>query len=402
MFVVVTTGEAPIKSVLFSLKRPGIRHHLLSFSARLQAFPARNPSIGQLGTGLLTLLMATSALAEMPRDLEYAEPLRLERLPLDFFDFPEEELRLKPREGIWLDSTNWVARQRDIQSERVQSLGDWMDRVLSGEAIRTPDNDSYLRLGFATRWEKNSWLDFEPEARFRLDLPTVKDKFRLVVENAPDEFVPLREQNQDRRLTADERSDTETTGALRYLAMLSERWSLSNDVGIRFHWPLNPFWRTRLYANWDLPGPWSMDVEQRFFYFHTDGWGERTEFLFSRWFSDAYYLTLRSDLQWIDQETRFEWTQIGYLDHFINNRSQITYRLGAIGENRPDWRTTSVFVDAAWRYRLYEDWLFAEVIPALEFPREDNFKENPSLTFRIEMFFAGDEYFPYHRRFLRY
>jgi hypothetical protein len=38
---------------------------------------------------------------------------------------------------------------------------------------------------------------------------------------------------------------------------------------------------------------------------------------------------------------------------------------------------------------LYEDWLFAELIPALEFPREEGFKDQASVVFRIEMYFSG-------------
>lgn len=334
--------------------------------------------------------------------LEWADPLRLEHLPPQFYDFSQDELDQEPREGVWLDSTNWIMKQQEKQSDRVENLSEWLDGLLSGEAIRTPENESYMRLGFATRWEKSSWIDFEPEARFRLDLPTVKKKFRLVVENAPDELIPLREQTQDRLLTDPERSDTETTGALRYLSMLTEHWSLSNDLGLRFRIPLNPFWRARLRASWDLDGAWRLDAEHRFFYFHTDGWGERSEVIFSRFLSDSHHLSLRSDLQWIDRKDRFEWTQMVYLDHFVDNRNQITYRVGVVGDNRPVWRTTSISMEAAWRYRLHEDWLFTELIPALGFPREDSFRENPSITFRIEMFFSSDEYSPYKRRFLRY
>lgn len=355
-------------------------------------------------TALLVCMVTVSLAqaAEEPVPLEYASPLRVEHLPLNFYDFPEDELNLKPRDGVWLNSTNWIMQQRDIHSDRVETLGDWADGILSGEAIRNPGNESYLRLGFATRWEKSNWVDFKPEARFRLDLPTVKDKFRLVVENAPDEFVPLREQNQDRSLTDDERSDSRTTGALRYLAPLTERWSLSNDVGIRFRWPLNPFWRTRLQARWDLGDNWLLDVEQRFFYFHADGWGERTHVVFSRYFTEAYHLTVGSDLQWVDRDSEFEWTQGTYLDHFIDNRNQLSYRIGVAGDSKPSWRPTLYFADASWRYRLHDDWLYGEIIPSLEFPREDDFKENPAITLRIEMYFAGDDYYPHKRRFIRY
>tara|TARA_R100000322_G_scaffold85518_1_gene53192 strand:+ start:2198 stop:3373 length:1176 start_codon:yes stop_codon:yes gene_type:complete len=355
-----------------------------------------------LSAALVALLAAQPAIANDMEPLEYADPLRLRHLPPSFYDFPAEEMDLEPREGVWLDSSNWVMHQRDVQAGRIENLGDWLDQVLSGEAIRAPSNESYLRIGFATRAEKSNWMDFEPEARFKLDLPTVKEKFRLVVENAPDELVPLRERDEDRRLIDSERSESETTGALRYLAPLSERWSVSNDLGVRFRIPVNPFWRTQLRADWELDDDWTLDVEQRFFYFHTDGWGERTELVFSRYFAQSLQLSVRSDLQWVHREREFEWTQAGYLDHFVDHRNQITYRLGVNGDNRPGWRSTEFYVDAAWRRRLHDDWLYAEVIPALEFPREDNFRENPSLTLRIEVFFSSDDYTPYERRFQRY
>ena len=374
-------------------------------SSSREARGRANACAGRRGSllGLLLILGLSSdyVWSEPSSDPEFTEPLQLEYLPPSFYDFSQEELDLEPKKGIWINSTNWIMQQQDIQSDRVENLGDWLDRVLSGEAVRTPYNESYLRLGLATRWEKSNWISLEPEARFRLDLPTVEEKFRLVVENAPDELIPLREQNEDRLLTDSERSDTETTGALRYLTLLTERGSLSNDLGVRFGWPLNPFVRTQLQAAWHLDETWRMDVEQRFFYFHTDGWGERSEVIFSRYFSPEYHLSLRTDLQWVDQETRFEWSQIGYLNQFIDNRNQITYRGGVAGESQPNWRPISYFFDAAWRIRLHDDWLFGEIIPAVEFPREDDFRENPSITLRIEMFFAGDDYIPYEKRFLR-
>ncbi len=69
--------------------------------------------------------------------------------------------------------------------------------------------------------------------------------------------------------------------------------------------------------------------------------------------------------------------------------TDFTPRLGVLGESKPGWRTTSAFGDVTFRYRLHSNWLFAELIPALEFPREDSFKDRASLIFRVEMFFSG-------------
>ena len=61
----------------------------------------------------------------------------------------------------------------------------------------------------------------------------------------------------------------------------------------------------------------------------------------------------------------------------------------ALSVHQPSWRATSAFGDVTFRYRLHSNWLYAELIPALEFPREDSFKDRASVVFRVEMFFSG-------------
>jgi hypothetical protein len=73
----------------------------------------------------------------------------------------------------------------------------------------------------------------------------------------------------------------------------------------------------------------------------------------------------------------------------LNTRSVITPRVGILGESQPTWRTTSYFADVTWRYRMYSNWLFAELIPALEYQRDEGFDDQASIVFRIEMYFAG-------------
>ncbi|MEC8897776.1 MAG: hypothetical protein VX991_05525, partial [Pseudomonadota bacterium] len=67
----------------------------------------------------------------------------------------------------------------------------------------------------------------------------------------------------------------------------------------------------------------------------------------------------------------------------------VTPRVGILGESQPTWRTTSYFADVTWRYRMYSNWLFAELIPALEYQRDEGFDDQASIVFRIEMYFAG-------------
>ncbi|MBW0146853.1 hypothetical protein [Marinobacter arenosus] len=318
-----------------------------------------------------------------------------ETLPLSFYDFSPEDYWAEPRDSYWLDFSNWVLLQGRTQNPKVSRFGQWADRTLSGSEYGLPNNASYLRIGFATESEYGAPFQFEPEARFRLDIPTTRRKLRLVIESESEELIPLEERQRDRQLTQDERSDTEATGALRYLTEIGDAINFSNDVGVRLRLPPDAFWRATAQKNWRLDEDWILRAQQRFYYYHNDGWGERTWLTAGRQVGKGWYFISSSELEWIHDEKKFVAAQIFSVDKRLNNRSTLTPRLGILGESKPTWRTTSYFADVTWRYRLHSDWVYAEVIPALDFPREDSFKDRASVVFRVELFFSGSLQRPY-------
>ncbi|WP_417566258.1 hypothetical protein [Marinobacter sp.] len=317
------------------------------------------------------------------------EILSPDRLPIGFFTFEPDEYWAEPRDSYWLKFSNWVLRQERIQGPRIQSLGQWADRTLSGSELGLPNNQSYLRIGFATESEYGDIAQFEPEARFRLDIPTTEEKLRLVIESESEDLIPLDERQRDRQLTEPDRSDTQATGALRYLTEVGDAINFSNDVGVRLRLPPDAFWRATAEKRWRLDDKWVLNAQQRFYYFHQDGWGERTWIGAGRPVWNGWYFQSSSELEWVHRNRKFAAAQIFNVRKRVNNRLIVTPRLGVLGESQPSWRTTSAFGDLTFRYRLHSNWLYAELIPALEFPREEGFKDQASVVFRIEMFFSG-------------
>ena len=318
-----------------------------------------------------------------------AEVLSPEALPIGFYTFEPDEYWAAPRDSYWLKFSNWVLRQERAQGPRVQSLGQWADRTLSGSDYDLPNNESYLRIGFATKSEYGDPAQFEPEARFRLDIPTTKQKLRLVIESESEEQIPLEERQRYRQLTESDRSDTEATGALRFLTEVGDAINFSNDLGVRLRIPADAFWRTTAKKRWQLDDTWVLNAQQRFYYFHQDGWGERTWIDTGRPVGNGWYFRSSSELEWVHRDREFVAAQIFSVRKRMNNRLIVNPRLGVLGESQPSWRTTSVFGDLTFRYRLHGNWLYAELIPALEFPREASFKDRASVIFRVEMFFSG-------------
>lgn len=317
------------------------------------------------------------------------EMLSPDTLPSRFFTFSPEEYWREPRDSYWLSFSNWVLRQERVQGARVQSLGAWADRTLSGSSQALPDNESYLRLGFATESEYSKLARFEPEMRFRLDIPTTRRKLRLVIESESEELIPLEERQRDRQLTEPERTDAEATGALRYLTRIGDAINLSSDLGGRLRLPPDAFWRATASNRWQWHGLWTLGWQQRFYYYHQTGWGARTWFGGGRSLAGGWQFQSSSELEWVHPDRKFVAAQIFSLRKALNNRSTLIPRIGILGESQPNWRTSSAFADLTWRYRLHSDWLYAELIPALSFPRSERFSDQGSVVFRIEMFFAG-------------
>ncbi|WP_227714554.1 hypothetical protein [Marinobacter sp. DY40_1A1] len=315
--------------------------------------------------------------------------LSSEKLPLSFYTFNSDERWAEPLDSYWLDFSNFILRQERLQSPKVQAFGQWADRTLSGEPSRLPLNDSYLRIGIATESEYGNVFQFEPEVRFRLDVPTTKRKLRLVIESESDELIPLEERQRDRQLTATERTSGTSTGALRYLSQIGESINLSNDVGVRLRFPPDAFWRATAEKYWQAGDEWGLRAQQRFYYYHQDGWGARSWLGASRNLGMGWRFWSSSELEWVHSDRKFVAGQTFSTSKRINSRSILTPRVGVLGESQPNWRTTSAFADLTWRYRLHSDWLFADLIPALTFPREKNFKDQGSILFRVEMYFTG-------------
>jgi hypothetical protein len=349
------------------------------------------------GAGFCTLaavLTAPSAHALEPSIQFYQrsipQHLAPQALPSNFYDFAPEEYWAEPEDSYWMTVSNWVLLQERTQGERVGQLGQWADRTLSGESHSLPMNESYLRLSFATETRAGAVLDFEPEARFRVDIPTTQKKLRLVIESESDELIPLAERQRDRQLTEPERSSNGTTGALRFLGQVGDSVNFSNDFGARLHLPPDAFWRATVRKTWQPSGDWGLLAQQRFYYYHQNGWGSRSWFEARHDLGKGWELVNSSELEWVHSDREFVAAQVFSVRKRLNNRAVLTPRVGVLGESQPGWRTTEAFADVTWRYRMYSDWLFGEIIPAMQFARDNSFKDDSSLIFRLEMYFSGN------------
>lgn len=318
-----------------------------------------------------------SAIGGIPNQQEVLQPIA------ESVDFEEPSAFAK--------TTDWLIEERNEWSEIIGNTGARLDGFFAGRAAEIRTNGSFLRLGFETKYEKRGEITLDPVLRFKLDLPTLEERLKLVVESDSLEQKSLGEANRDRSLSSEERASTDTTGALQLLSDPKKRkWRASTSIGVRFRNPPDPFWRARLRRSWELENDWTFRVLQSVYYFHEDGWGETTRLIFENQFGN-YFFRSRSEARWVHEDRTMEYAQVLSMQRELDAKRAINYQLGILGENQPTLWTTDYYVNAIYRRLLYKEWLFYEMIPELLFPRDDDFKPNPSLTFRLEVVFSTNE-----------
>jgi len=285
-------------------------------------------------------------------------------------------------------TSNWLIDKRNEWSSMIGNTGSQLDLFFAGEQVEYKANASYLRLALETKFSKQGELSLEPVFKFKLDLPTLKKRLKLVIESHIPEQETLSEANIDSSLQDEDPSISTTTGAFKYFFGTVKNWRTSTSIGVRLNRMLNPFWRMRMKREWDLDYDWYFKAQQRLYYFHDDGWGERTQFIFEKPFY-SYFITSKSEAKWRHNERLMRYAQVFSIKKKLSSIRAIKYELGILFENQPNVIVTDYYFKMTYRRLLYKDWLFYEMSPELLFPREDSFKANPSVLMRFEVKFSN-------------
>lgn len=249
-------------------------------------------------------------------------------------------------------------------------------------------NDSYLYLRLGQVFEEGGNHYDKNDISLKVDLPKTENRLMLVITSDPDEFESLEEQNQDRQSDEQTIRNTDgTTGALRFVLDEWHSWNPDLDIGLKAPLPLDPFIRLTLRRRYGLGDYWMGAMRHSVYHFHQEGFGEKSRFLAGRPLGENYFFTGQVEMQWQGEGGILEFDNVVSLRHYISKRNVLTYSTGVFVEEHPDPHTRSYYVDASLRRRLYKDWVYGVIRPAVTWEEETDFEAVVSLTLRLEAYF---------------
>lgn len=287
----------------------------------------------------------------------------------------------EPETRFWL--LDW---SQEMASDYVEKLNDGVDSFFMGaffddEVIEDESSGSNGRLYFTTRRVAEQGVDYKVGLNLSLVLPKTRDRFKLLVET---------DDNNDGQAETDLLN---TTGNVTYTTAIrielndGKRWKNSLDNGVR--WEGQPVYFTRLrnrrtdyFYNW----------RNRFLhsiYWRTDiEWGTKISSNLLHPITDTSHFSTGFNADYIVNNDYADLDANVAVFHQINRKSAMLYQLAVFGDTDRLTQINNYVFSVSYRRKIYRQFVFAEIVPEVAWPREDNFEATPALNFRLEMIFG--------------
>lgn len=282
----------------------------------------------------------------------------------------------------------WISEKRNYWGNLVGDAGRRLDGFFASDEVIERSNNSFVKFALRGTYSRGGRSRLDPLLKFRLDLPALKERLKIVFENEADETRSLAEKNLSQIDKETDKLSDNAVGAVKLTTKKDKKWGASTSVGIDIQIPPDYFWRGKTYYRWQISQKWQLDAQQKLYYFHKDGWGETTRLSFDRNGTSGVFRST-SEARYLHDERRMEFAQTWSFLKELDPIRAVNFRLGILGENKPTAQTTDYFTEVIYRRKLSKEWLFYEITPGLLFPRENSFKATPSITAKIEIVFSS-------------
>ena len=220
-------------------------------------------------------------------------------------------------------------------------------------------------------------FDSDTQIRVNLRLPKLQEKFKFEIkanEEKKEKSKSGRKSVSDRELAKNQ---------------LNKDWQFRADVGLNASIPPKVFARGRLRKNMTTGDLIHRFVEEFAWYSDRD-WEMNTTLDSDLSLDEELLFRFRNSSDWKVTRKDYKTNHGPILLQRLNDDSALSYglSLGTIVENSV-WYVTNYTLAATYRRNLYKQWIYADLTPGLDFPKEWHFRRTPFIALRLEALFGG-------------
>ena len=270
---------------------------------------------------------------------------------------------------------------RDSASEYVTDFANWIDNFFADDRIYDEKQGSYIKLNILQTYFEDDEPVYDAQIKAKLDIPKTQKRLQLFVESIDADESDTQQTSIDETIENQEQSI-----GFRYLNLDSKLWKITTIAGVRINQGIDPLGRIK-FRRLTEKGLWTYRFTESIFWFESDGAGETTRFDMDHPLTKRLLFRSTTQATWKNINDYFDLGQDLILFHNINKRKSLAYQVGARGIRDSRLYTTDYFYSVRYRQEMHRNWLFLDIIPSINHPRENDFKPVRSITLKLEIVF---------------
>jgi hypothetical protein len=134
---------------------------------------------------------------------------------------------------------------------------------------------------------------------------------------------------------------------------------------------------------------WTTRASQSVFWRGDDGFGERTLLEFERWMRE-YFFRISTSALYSETSEGLEFAHGYAITHLVTKRRSIGLRASLSGRTEPNIVVETYQVRLPYRQRLHRDWIYLEIEPGADFPRDRDFSFTPRVDITVDLIIGAD------------
>lgn len=284
-------------------------------------------------------------------------------------------------------ATNRVAARVDLWhaaiSGRLVSTVDRVDRFFGDERVLEDNKETTVRAGIGVEWNEADGPSLKTRFNARLALPSLEKRIQLIADNFTEADEPLKGSHIE-----DSLRESDPDAGVRYIVKDEGPIRFSGDAGLRLgnHPQVFGKLRARLVVPFD---PWEMRLTQTAQWYSRDGLGETTEIRWSRLLRQGWIFRSGSRLSWREDRDGVMPSQSLSWQRAVGNTWGHRIALDAEWPEVPSTGEAAYMISYGYRRLIHRNWLFMEIVPAVDFAQIRDYEPNPRFALLFEVLFSG-------------
>jgi hypothetical protein len=270
-----------------------------------------------------------------------------------------------PKDQIQLLDTT-----QSLLGGQVNRLANRLDLFFADQRADDELARSRIRVRRFYEVRERAKLEEETQIRFNIRLPHLEEKFKFEWKN----------RKKDPKIPTNEN---------KILNTLDTSWQYRSDIGINANIPPRLFFRNRLRKNWQTGTLIHRFVEEVSWFSDRD-WEQTASIDTDHSISANRLFRFSNSSQWEITRKNFRTGHGPSIRQQLTENDALSYGLTmSTVVNNGSWFVDNFRLAPVYRRNLYQQWLYLDLTPGIDFPKAWSFRRTPFIAFQLEGLFGG-------------